>query len=145
MIAHMNYTYQAKVEEDPDGGFIVTFADVPEAITAGDTFEEAIISAREALGLALRGILQDGRDIPWPEAIEGVPVAVSADEAAKLAVIQAFRQAGISKSELARRLGKTETEARRILDPDHGTKIGLLQEALLALGQEIVVTVRKAA
>ncbi|MCJ7996671.1 type II toxin-antitoxin system HicB family antitoxin [Rhizobium cremeum] len=141
----MQYTYQATVEEDPDGGFIVTFADVPEAITAGDTFEEAMTNAREALGLALRGILQDGRDLPQPAAHDGVPVAVAADEAAKLAVIQAFRQAGISKSELARRLGKTETEARRILDPDHGTKIGLLQEALLALGQEIVVTVRKAA
>ncbi len=141
----MQYTYQATVEEDPDGGFIVTFADVPEAITAGETFEEAIANAREALGLALRGILQDDRSLPQPAAHDGVPVAVAADEAAKLAVIQAFKEAGISKSELARRLGKTETEARRILDPDHGTKIGLLQEALLALGQEIVVTVRKAA
>jgi antitoxin HicB len=141
----MLYQYMATVEEDPDGGFLVTFADVPEAITAGDTLEESMDNAREALGLALRGILQDDRDLPRPEARDGVPVAVAADEAAKLAVVQAFRKAGISKAELARRLGKTETEARRILDPDHGTKIGLLQEALRALGQEIVISVREAA
>lgn len=141
----MLYQYMATVEADPDGGFIVTFADVPEAITAGDTREEAMDNAREALGLALRGILQDGRELPLPQATNGLPVAVAADEAAKLAVIQAFRKAGISKIELARRLGKNETEARRILDPDHGTKIGLLQEALRALGQEIVISVREAA
>lgn len=141
----MLYLYMATVEDDPHGGFIVTFADVPEAITAGDTREEAMDNAREALGLALRGILQDDRDLPRPEASDGVPVAVAADEAAKLAVVQAFREAGISKAELARRLGKTETEARRILDPDHGTKIGLLQDALRVLGQEIVISVREAA
>lgn len=141
----MDFTYQATLQDDPDGGFVVTFADVPEAITAGDTRAEALDNAREALGLALRGILQEGRNLPTPAASEGIPVAVDADVAAKLAVVVAFRAAGISKSELARRLGKTEVEGRRILDPDHGTKIGLLQDALRVLGQEIVIRVREAA
>lgn len=141
----MDFTYQATLEDDPDGGFVVTFADVPEAVTAGDTRAEALENAREALGLALRGILQQGRNLPASTATEGTPVAVDADVAAKLAVVVAFRAAGISKTELARRLGKTENEARRILDPDYGTKIGLLQDALRVLGQEIVIRVREAA
>ena len=141
----MDYTYKAIVTPDPDGGFLIGFADVPEAITAGEDRREAMTNAREALGLALRGILKSGRNLPQPNATEGVPVAVDANIAAKLAVVLAFRKAGISKSELARRLGKTENEARRILDPDHTSKIGLLQEALRVLGHEIVVTVRTAA
>ena len=141
----MDFTYQATLEDDPDGGFVVTFADVPEAITAGETRADALENAREALGLALRGILLEGRDLPPPAAREGTPVAVDADVAAKLAVIVAFRAAGISKSELARRLGKSENEARRILDPDHGTKLSQLQDALRVLGQEIVIRVREAA
>ncbi|WP_375706565.1 type II toxin-antitoxin system HicB family antitoxin, partial [Bartonella sp. AA33NXGY] len=48
----MEYTYQAKLESDPDGGFIVTFPDVPEAITAGENRVEALENAVEALGLA---------------------------------------------------------------------------------------------
>ena len=141
----MDFIYRATMQDDPDGGFVVTFADVPEAITAGADHAEAITNAREALGLALRGIVLSGQDLPEPQAREGVPVAVDADTAAKLAVIVAFRESGITKAELARRLGKKETEARRILDPDHGTKIGLLTDTLQVLGQEIVVSVRKAA
>lgn len=50
----MEYTYKAKFETDPDGGFVVTFPDVPEAITAGENRAEALENAVEALGLALR-------------------------------------------------------------------------------------------
>ncbi len=53
---------------------------------------------------------------------------VQAEDAIKLAVIEAFNEANILKRELARRHGKTENEARRILDPDHHSKLGQLQE-----------------
>ena len=141
----MDYVYRATFTADPEGGYLVTFADVPEAITQGDDLADALASGREALGLALRGVLADGRDLPQPSASEGVAVAVEPETALKLAVILAFREANISKTELARRLGKGETEARRILDADHGTKAGLLTEALRALGRDVVISVRAAA
>jgi antitoxin HicB len=65
--------------------------------------------------------------------------------AAKLAVLEAFRDAGITKAELARRLDKDEKEVRRILDPRHSTKLPALTEALHALGRRLVVAVEKAA
>ena len=74
--------------------------------------------------------------------LEEISVTVSADDALKIAVISAFRQARISKAELARRLGKAENEARRILDPGHATKLGPMQAALAALGKEVVITIR---
>ncbi len=52
----MEYTYQAKLESDSDGGFIVTFPGVPEAITAGENRTEALENAVESLGLALRSL-----------------------------------------------------------------------------------------
>lgn len=70
---------------------------------------------------------------------------VQAEDAIKLAVIEAFNEANISKRELARRLGKTESEARRILDPDHRSKLGQQQDAMQALGKTIVVSVLEAA
>lgn len=140
----MQYQYNATLTPDEEGGFNVTFPDVPEAITAGDTEAEALANARDALGVALRGILYLGGEIPVPKA-SGRPVAVDAEDALKIAVITAFKQAGISKVELAARLGKAETEARRILDPNHPSKLGQLQSALAALGKEVVVEVRDAA
>ncbi len=143
----MEYVYGAKIEADPDGGFLVTFPDVPEAITGGDDLVEARANATEALGLALRGVLVMGRGIPRARARRKglVSVAVDPATALKLAVVEAFAASGLSKSELARRLDKAETEARRILDPDHPTKLPLLQAALAVLGKEIVVSVRDAA
>jgi antitoxin HicB len=70
---------------------------------------------------------------------------VQAEDAIKLAVIEAFNEANMLKRELARRHGKTEKEARRILDPDHHSKLGQLQDAMQALGNTIVVSVLKAA
>lgn len=69
---------------------------------------------------------------------------VQAEDAIKLAVIEAFNEANILKRELARH-GKTEKEARRILDPDHHSKLGQLQDAMQALGKTIVVSVLETA
>jgi antitoxin HicB len=70
---------------------------------------------------------------------------VEPEIAAKIAVLEAFADAGISKAELARRIGKDEREVRRILDPMHATKLGALRAALSALGRRLVVGVEKAA
>ena len=45
--------YPATLTPDPDSGFTVTFRDVPEAITEGDSREEALLRAEDALESAL--------------------------------------------------------------------------------------------
>ena len=143
----MDYLFRAQLTPDPEGGFLVTFPDVPEAISGGADEAEAKRNATEALGLALRGVLATGRPLPRSKAkAEGlVPIAVGATDALKLAVIEAFLAAGISKSELARRLGATENAARRILDPDYPTKLPTLETALRLLGKQLIVSVKDAA
>ncbi|MGN7771417.1 type II toxin-antitoxin system HicB family antitoxin [Phyllobacterium sp. 22552] len=41
----MHYSYCAHFEQDPNGGFLVTFTDVPETITHGETMVEAKANA----------------------------------------------------------------------------------------------------
>lgn len=143
----MDYIFPARIEPDPDAGYTVTFPDVPEAITGGTDLDEARRNGTKALGLALRGYLVMGWPLPKARtAGEGLTeIAVDAADALKLAVGEAFAEAGISKTELARRLGKAENEARRILDPDHPTKLDTLKAALHVLGKKVVVTVLDAA
>lgn len=144
----MDYVYLADFRPEADGGFLVTFPDVPEAITQGDDLADAKASAADALGVALLGYLADGDPLPAPaaKARKGLaPVPVDAATALKLAVIEAFAASGISKSELARRMGKPENEPYRILDPNHSTKLAALEAALAALGKTIVVSIRDAA
>lgn len=143
----MNYMYPALFHPEPDGGFLVTFPDVPEAITQGDDLPAAKTSASDALGMALRGYLAHGKALPKSSGrlVGHVDIPLEMANALKIAVIEAFRAAGISKSEFARRLGKAGTEAYRILDPDHPTKLAAMEAALRLFGKQIVISIRDAA
>lgn len=138
------YTYRATVESGENHGVtVVTFPDVPEAITEGDGDADALLQAEDALATALLSYSLRRLPIPRPKARSGPKVTVPAEAAAKLAVLEAFAASNISKTELARRLGVRETEARRILDPMHATKLPRLQQALAALGKRLVVGVEE--
>lgn len=141
------FRYPALIEPGDKGGLVVSFPDVPEAITQGDTREQAIAMGADALGLALLLYAREGRPLPKARAKAGelTPIAVEPDVAAKLALLDAFSRSGMTKLELAQRLGKDEKEVRRILDPMHPTKLGAMTEALAALGRRLVVGVENVA
>jgi antitoxin HicB len=104
--------------DEIDGGFVVTFEDIPEAITQGETLPEALAQAADALEEAIAGRIRRGDPIPQPSSPNGRPrVAVPAQTAAKAALYLALRETGISKSELAARLDCDEKEVRRLLNP----------------------------
>jgi antitoxin HicB len=141
------YAYRALFEPgDRRGNIVVTFPDVPEVVSQGRGKADAQAMAEEALGLALLTYSERGLPLPKPRASgkKLVSVTVAPDVAAKLAVLESFVAAGISKSELARRIGKDEKEVRRILDPKHATKLPALIAALRALGKRLVVGVMEA-
>jgi len=71
----------------------------------------------------------------------GVPLSL----APKLALYLTMRESGIRNTELAKRLGVSETVVRRMLDPKHNTKSERIQTALAALGKRIVVSFEDAA
>lgn len=61
--------YVAKLNPEKDGGYSVTFPDIPGCITQGDTKAEALKMAKEALELVLEEYL-DGRTLPVPDTDE---------------------------------------------------------------------------
>ena len=132
------FTYPITLVSDAvDGGFTVLFRDMPEAITQGDTVEEVLAEAADCLEEAMAGRIRRGDELPAPSKCEKgeklVPVPMQT--AMKAALYQAMKEAGISKSELARRMGIHEKMVRRILDPHHGTKFPTMERALFALGK----------
>jgi antitoxin HicB len=134
------FTYAVKLTPDKrDGGYVVTCRDFPEAITQGDTIDEAVAEAADALEEAIAARIDDGRDIPTPSATKRGERAVSVPPsmALKAAVYLAVREAGISTSEFARRMRLDEKEARRILDPHHPTKLPRIEAALSVLGRHV--------
>jgi antitoxin HicB len=142
----MRYAYPYVAEPQPEGGWTVTFPDVPEAITQGDTEEEVAAMAEDALVTALSFYTDDGQPLPRPSAAYNRPVAIVPSlVAAKLALHDAMLAAGISNVVLGRRLGLEDKAVRRLRDPLHRSHIGAVEAALRVLGQRLVVDVANAA
>ena len=139
----MLYAYPCKLTPDEDGGLVVTFPDVPEAITGGSDRNEALEMAEDALATALAGYVLAKRDIPAPGAAKdgSAYVPVPSVVAAKLALYSAMQDQRITKVELARRLGVSESAARKLTNPEHNSRIGQLQKALRAVGLSLKVEV----
>lgn len=118
---------------------MVTCRDLPEAITQGESIKEALSEAADCLEEAIAARIDDGRDIPMPTVAKRGEhlVSVAPSMALKAAVYLAVREAGISNSELARRMQLDEKEARRILDPHHPTKLPRIEAALAVLGRHV--------
>ena len=141
----MRYAYPVDLEEAA-GGVTATCPDVPEMVTEGATRAEALRHAADALVSALSFYVEDGRPLPRPSAAHGRPVvAVTALEAAKLALHDAMLETGWSNVELARRLEIDEKSVRRLRDPLHRSHIGQIEAALRVLGKRLAVEVANAA
>ncbi len=140
-----HFVYPATLTPDvQDGGFVVTFVDVPEAITQGDDVPEALRHAADCLDEALAGRIRRRDDLPTPSPVRPgqYAVAVPAQTATKAALYTALRQTKLTQVDLAARLQCDEKEVRRLLDPRHASKLSRLEAALALLGQQIVIGVQ---
>jgi antitoxin HicB len=139
--------YPATLTADPDGGFTVTFRDVPEAITEGDTREEALLRAEDALESALAMYIAAKEPLPVSSTAETGEemVPLSALGMAKTALYDAMREQGIGRAELARRLRWHLPQVSRLLDLRHASRMEHVEAALAALGLRLIVEVARAA
>lgn len=137
----MRYVYPCILHPEEGGGFWVSFPDVPGALTGGDTREKALEMAEDALHAAMGGYVHLGRKIPIPSSVTDgqYPIALPPVVAAKLALYTAMREQGISQSELANRLGVKESAITKLLDPDYGSHMTQVMNALKAVGRTLVV------
>ena len=58
------------IHKDEESGYGVTVPDLPGCFSAGDTLEETIESAHEAVACHLEGILMDGEPVPEKTSLE---------------------------------------------------------------------------
>lgn len=141
----MRYAYPYNLRPQPEGGFTVTFPDVPEAITQGETAEAAAAMAEDALVTALSFYTDHGELLPRPSPARGRPLAhVPPLVATKLALHDAMLSADVSNVALAKRLGVDEKAVRRLRDPLHQSRINQVDAALRVLGKRMGIVIEAA-
>ena len=131
------YNYPAEIERDEDGRHVVTFPDFGWGATDGATRDEALDEAKDLLRELIATTIRESRDLPDPSrATKRRPLVVPPVQIAlKAAIYEAWRDAGMSQRRLARELGIAESEVRRILDPEHGTKAATIDGCLATVGK----------
>ena len=141
------FNYPAEIERDEDGRFVVTFPDFGWGATDGDTRKEALAEAKDLLRELVAATIRENAQLPAPSpATKRCPVVVPPVQVAlKAALYEAHRSAGISQRQFARELDVAESAIRRMLNPDHPTKVATIDDALRRLGKRITVTVTDAA
>ena len=144
----MRYAYPCSIvrdeEEERETGresYVVTFTDVPEAITGGWSWEEALYMAEDCLGVALGFYVDANEDIPTPSSLkeDQVLIAVPVLVAAKLTIYTAMRERGITNADLAVRLGMGEDAVRKLLDTMYRSHLSHLEKALRVVGRSLVI------
>lgn len=136
------FTYPVNLMPEPgDDGFVVTFPDVPEAITQGDSLEDALANAADALEETIAARIRLKEELPRPSrpAKGGPTVCLPLQMAGKAALYSAIRDSGLTNTDVAAIVGCDEKEIRRLIDPRHPSKLPRIERVLRALGRQLVL------
>ncbi|MCW5982662.1 MAG: type II toxin-antitoxin system HicB family antitoxin [Bryobacteraceae bacterium] len=141
------FSYSALFEPE-DGGYVVTFPDVPEVVTQGESMDEAMAYAADALTVVLDEYIRRRRPLPKPSKPRGKKMRVVRLPAlveAKLALYEQMRAAGMRKADIARRLGWQRSQVDRLLNLSHASRLDQIEAALMLFGKTLIVAVGNAA
>lgn len=142
----MAFGYRYTLERQENGWQLVRFPGIPEALTEGETQQEARASAVDCVIAALEGYMKAGKPLPRHGAGHTgrdravLPSLVTV----KLAVYETTRKRGWSKLKLAEQLGTPENSVRRLLDLRHSSHLWVIDEAPAKMNAELSIDLPKA-
>ncbi|MGH7098679.1 MAG: type II toxin-antitoxin system HicB family antitoxin [Stellaceae bacterium] len=166
--------YTVVLDPDDNGTLLVICPDLPEVTTFGEDENDALLRAADAIEEALAARISRHEDIPPPSArrplashtlhrfdiasgMIGLMTSPSLSETgrflvqlpplttAKVELYRAVRAQGVSKAELARRLGWHGPQVDRLFNLNHHSTIEHIDQALRAIGKRLVVNIEDAA
>ena len=136
------FVYPTTLTPDTEhSGFVVTFPDVPEAITQGDDVPEALHQAADCLDEAIAGRIRRRESIPEASAVgpDQYNISLPVSTTAKAALYLALQQTKTTQGELAERLRCDEQDVSHLLDPRRIANVSRLESALAALGYQLAL------
>ena len=133
----LSYPFRQKL--DNHRAYLLTFPDIPEAVTSAHTAGSVMRMAGDALESALEFYFKDGRAVPMPSAPKRGQriVTLSASMSGKVLLRNEMITQKVRPIDLARRLKTTPQAVNRLTTLRHPTKIDGLVEAFAVLGKKL--------
>lgn len=140
----MRYAYPCRIVCHERNEYVVSFPDVPGALTGADDRSEALELAVDALSVMLAGYVKERRTIPVPSPVMDGQEVVAVDPvtAAKLELYSAMKDQGITRRALAKRMELSDTVVGRLVDPDRHSRIDHVMRALRVIGRDLIIESR---
>ncbi len=137
----MKIEYPAEIQKEDDGTFLVSFPDIPEALTQGETMEEALFNASEVLTLSMEFRLDEEQEIPDPSSITGDNIhLISPVAKVQSAMLIRKSRQGRSLADLARTLETSWPAVQRLENPHNSPTLKMIDKAATALGKRLVLS-----
>lgn len=137
----MNFEYPANIEKGADKRYFVSFIDFEEAVTEGETLEEALFNASEVLNLTIEGRFDEKLNIPSPSRLRSNRNVYYIAPAARVqaALLFKFARKNRSVADIARALGTSWPAVSRLEDPHHTPSLRQLEKVASALGKRLII------
>lgn len=136
--------YPITLTPDSNGTLLVGFTDFPEANSVGDSMAHALTEAVDALITTLEFYFDERQPVPLPS--KPTPgqqtVALPALETAKVLLWNEMQRQNLRKAELARMLNVHQPQIDRLFDLRHSSKLDFVEQAALALGRRLAITLQ---
>jgi len=130
--------YAASVRNQDGGGYLVEFPDLPGCLTEGDTLEDALGNAAEALSGWLFVAIKTNQHVPVPTVRRGRNyhlVEPDLDVTLPLLILWARKSKGLTQLQMARSLGVTQQAYRKFEIPGKSNpRLKTLSRVFSALG-----------
>lgn len=139
----MNVLYPANINYDKnDERYLVSFPDFEEAITEGESLEEALFNASEVLTLTIEGRIEEGHLIPEPSVRKKEQKLISPSVRAQAALLirWAKEHSHHTTAELARSMNTSWPSVSRLENPKHWPSLRQLEKAASVLGHQLVIS-----
>lgn len=131
------FVFPITIESGDKWGFVVTFPDIPFAVTQGDDLEDAKRQADDCLDEAIAAMIKNNWDIPYPSTGGHAMASTSVPMAAKAYLYLALRESELSKEEIEERLNWDSNAIVQLLDPQKDVDFIRIETALAILGKKL--------
>ena len=134
--------YPVLLTPDDNNTIRVSFPDFPEAHTFGDTTDEALVRAKDALATVIDAYIKDRRPVPRPSTRTADHlVRLPALTCSKIQLYETMRVRKVRKSDLAKLLNWHLPQVDRLIDVHHDSRLDQIEAAFSAMGKRLIFSV----
>ena len=130
--------YHINVYSEGDA-FVMSSRDLPEFNSVAYSQDDIQQQALDGIETTFMIYMDDRKAIPLPSKAKKGEIAVNIPlrVTAKVMLFNEMLKHGVTKAELARRLGWTQTQSDRLLSLHHSTKLDSIERAYESLGKDL--------